>query len=354
MHYFSNKLLRGQAVLSVNTLRSREKNSYTVLYMRRMPSLAPHVVCLVFAVFLALITPVSSFAAVLYLDPPEAVFGRGDTFMMSVRVDPEEDCINAAHVELSYPKESLRAVDFSRGSSILSLWIDEPRLDVENGMVTFEGGVPGGYCGRIPGDPVQSNILGKVVFTVTDAVQGVAEVSISPRSELYRNDGLGTKVALTVQGSRITLVPEPQLSENEWLSAVGADTIPPDAFSVELETMRGVFGGDYFAVFSTVDKQSGLDHYEIFEREAWKTIESPYRLKDQALRYPVQIKAIDKAGNERLGEFDENTVPKREFAPEQYAIIGGIALVLLLALFVRIRTRRAQSNDSTPPQTGAA
>ena len=95
------------------------------------------------------LVPVFAQAATLYIDPGSGIFGVGDTFVASVRLTTEGDCVNAAGVTLTYPKESLKAVDFSRGSSIISLWVGDPKIDQNAGTVTFEGGVPGGYCGAI-------------------------------------------------------------------------------------------------------------------------------------------------------------------------------------------------------------
>src|SRR6185369_401021 len=117
--------------------------------------------------FLLSASPASASAASLYLDPGSGTYGPGDTFILNVRLNNEGECINAANVVLTYPTASLRAADFSKGGSILSLWVIEPQIDTKAGTVTFAGGIPGGYCGRIAGDPSLTNVIGKVVFTVT-------------------------------------------------------------------------------------------------------------------------------------------------------------------------------------------
>ncbi len=291
--------------------------------------------------------PLSADAAVLYLDPPTGTYGRGDTFTMQVRVNNEDECINAAHIEIHYPTTLLRAVDFSRGSSIFSLWVEEPTIDTEKGTIRFAGGVPGGYCGRIPGDPVLSNILGRIVFTVLGGDNESARVAVSKGSLVYLNDGLGSEATVKTEDAVLTIGPVPLLPQNEWLNEVGEDTTPPDAFQIHIDSTQGVFDGKYYAVFSTVDKQSGLDHYEIFERGAWKRIESPYKLRDQVLRDTLEIKAIDKAGNERLGTYDPSSIPERKTSPHDYALIIGIVVLLFGAGVARWYTRQkaAQGED---------
>jgi len=278
---------------------------------------------------LLILTPVSVSAASLYLDPDMGTYGPGDTFIVNVRLNTDGDCVNAANVVLNYPAGSMRAVDFGKGGSILTLWVIEPKIDTKAGTVTFAGGIPGGYCGRIQGDPSLTNTIGKVVFTVTNASAGSASIRISNASALYLNDGLGTKVTPEVTNATFKLSPEPTLSENPWLSEVGDDKVPPDPFDVIIESTRSVFGGKYYAVFSTVDKQSGLDHYEMVINGTWQRVTSPHVINDQTLQSGIEVRAIDKAGNIRLGTYIEGSAPPRETSPEDYA-----ALLIILALLV--------------------
>jgi hypothetical protein len=280
---------------------------------------------------LLILLPVSAAASTIYVDPQGGTYGRGDTFIALVRIDNEKDCINAAHVEVDYPAQILRAVDFGKGDSIFSLWAEEPVINTEKGIVTFSGGIPGGYCGRIPGDPVLSNVLGKIVFTVTDASQSTADIRIASSSVVYLNDGAATKAILKTAGAHYDIVATPQLSENPWLTSIKDDTSPPDAFDITIESTRGVFGGKYYAVFATVDKQSGIDHYEVLERGIWRRVQSPYELKDQYLHDAIQIKAIDKAGNERMGTYTPGSAPPRVSDPREY-ILAIIVVALLLGL----------------------
>lgn len=297
---------------------------------------------------LLLISPLTASAAVLYVEPSET-YGIGDTFIANVRLDTEGECVNAVRVVLSYPAESMKAVDFSRGGSILTLWVEEPVIDTALGTVVFSGGIPGGYCGRIPGDAAVTNILGKIVFTVRDAAKKQAIISVDPTSQVLLNDGEGTPANVTSAPATINLTTERQTDSNEWVDSVKDDDIPPDPFTIIVESTRGVFGGRYFIVFSTVDKQSGLDHYEIYERGAWKTVTSPYELKDQTLR-SLQVKAIDKAGNERMGEYIEGSAPPRvRPAYGLFSVIGLVLLLLTLIIVKRLLDRRRESYAKRTP-----
>ena len=81
----------------------------------------------------------------------------------------------------------------------------------------------------------------------------------------------------------------------------------PEEFAPQIAADPAIFEGKWFLVFSTQDKGSGVDHYEIQEtRQAemknkkWVIGESPYLLKDQGLKSYIYVKAIDKSGNERI------------------------------------------------------
>src|SRR5690606_16980494 len=101
---------------------------------------------------------------------------------------------------------------------------------------------------------------------------------------------------------------------SEWTDRVGADTIPPEKFTIYLERTPNAFSNDYYIVFNTTDKQSGIDHYEVIEEPLedqmlftwgaatapWVKARSPYMLKDQSLNSTIRVRAIDKAGNEYI------------------------------------------------------
>lgn len=296
---------------------------------------------------LLFVLPCSVGAASLYLDPSDMSVGLSDTFVLSVRLDPKGDCVNAGKVVLTYPTESLKAVDFSRGNSIFSLWVEEPKFDSQTGTISFSGGVPGGYCGRIPGDPSLTNVLGKVIFTVVGAQNKNADVNISPESELYLNDGLGTSVRPELTGTTLEIQETPVLTENPWVKEVNEDKIPPDPFDVQVESTRGIFGGKYYAVFATTDKQSGIDHYEIFEKGGWKRATSPYKLADQSLTDKIVVKAIDKAGNETLGAYAEGSAPPRQYEFSDFLPLYIVLILLVFSWFAkRYLDRRSTPTDA--------
>jgi hypothetical protein len=276
-----------------------------------------------------LLVPQMVLGATLYVDPSAGTYGLGDTFVAEIRLHSEGDCINATQVTLRYPRETLKAVDFSRGDSIMSLWVQEPTISTAAGTVTFAAGVPGGYCGRIQGDPSFSNVVGKVVFTVIGASAKKAALSFGRDSTLYANDGLGTEIKPKLEGALFDIVLEPQLLENPWVKMVQSDTVPPEQFTVQVESTKGVFGGKYYLVFSTLDKQSGLDHYDIFDRGGWSPVTSPHELRSQTLLENLQVRAVDKAGNVRMGLYVATSVPPLQAETDMTVIFILVALLIL-------------------------
>ena len=262
----------------------------------------------------------SAHAARLYIDPAAVSIHRGDTVTLSVRIDTNEgECINTADATIHYDP-SIRAVDVSRGNSIFSLWVEEPTINEAEHTITFAGGIPGGYCGRLPGDPKLTNIIAELVFRLPGTSIGTkdtneASVWFDDSTQVLLNNEFGSQAPLQTNGAKLDLLRTPgPVQSDDWNSRVVEDVIPPADFTVTLAKDSTAFSGKYFVVFTTQDKQSGIDHFEIMEEPfkdfnlfrwgradaPWATIQSPYVLKDQSLNSTIRIKAIDKAGNETI------------------------------------------------------
>src|SRR5882724_7164602 len=59
-----------------------------------------------------------AYAALLYLVPASSTFQPGETATLDLRIDPQGECINAAGIDIGFPKDLVQAVDVSRGNSI--------------------------------------------------------------------------------------------------------------------------------------------------------------------------------------------------------------------------------------------
>lgn len=310
-------------------------------------------------------------AATIYIDPGIATIYRGDAITTSVRLMPDKDsgeCINTVDAVISYP-ENIQPVDISIGRSIFNVWVESPVINKENRTITFAGGIPNGYCGRVDGDPGLTNVIADIVFRSpgfqvgiggSETDDNVAVISFLPETSAYLNDGQGTKAELRTLSSTITLEKTAGSGiQDDWREVVQRDDFPPEQFSITLATDTAAFGGKYFIVFSTTDKQTGISHYEVIEEPAsefgrfeWGRTDAPwirvdgntYLLKDQSLNSIIRVKAFDKAGNEYIAtlipDIGLRTVSDSEIT--YYVIIGtGVFLVsLIIGLIVFFYKRR--------------
>lgn len=328
------------------------------------------------AIMLVCTMPVQAWAAHLYLDPPGTTHGRTDTFLVPVRIDPQGSCINAVSVHLAYNPTMLSVVDVGVGSSIVSLWTVRPTIERgptgEVGRVVLEGGIPGGYCGRVSGDLGAADVLAELVVTgrspygeeSAEAVR--TSIVVDPATAVYRNDGTGAAADLTVLGADLTFIAASSSPVNAWLETVKEDTIAPELFEITLVEGPSVGSNKHYIAFSTTDKQSGIDHYEVLEtdpdrfgfltwvpREShWVRGESPYVLRDQELRSKVLVKAVDKNGNERVVEYTPPlsllhvlTYPALLLPILALLVCVGGAVFGIVAWVFRVRGRRPRATS---------
>ncbi len=302
-------------------------------------------------------------AALLYFDPGTAELHRGDSMTASLRIDTDEgECINTVDAVLSYDP-NIKIVDVSRGDSILSLWVEEPTIDEQNHQIRFAGGLPGGYCGRIQGDPALTNVLVTLVlrspgFSVGGASSPSATIAVAEGSQVLLHDGLGTPATLLTQDLTVGLLSSVGNAPlDPWTQEIENDTEAPSDFTVTLTKDDTAFSGKYFIVFNSIDKQSGIDHYEVMEEPfiefytfkwgradaPWVVALSPYVLNDQTLNSTIRVKAIDKAGNERIATLVPDTA-LRSISRDRLLmlfVVGGFSIILI-ALVVYALWRRRQ------------
>ncbi len=319
------------------------------------------------------IAPVSAHAAFLYLDPSDSVVYRGDTVTISLRLDTDDgECINTIDAVIAY-EGGIRAVDVSRGNSILNLWVEDPKIDETARTISFAGGITGGYCGRAQGDPSLTNVIADLVFQSPGFAIGGGDsssnpsVTISDDTSVLMNDGFGTEAVLRTQNAHITLEDKPgTLRTDEWSNRVAEDTIPPSDFVITLARDETAFSGSYFILWNTQDKQSGVDHYEVMEESLkdfyaftwgradapWIIAESPYILKDQTLNSTIRVKAIDKAGNETIAVLVPNEVLRtlsfnRIITVVLIVGVGFLSILLIAFVLIKRKKRLVETYDDS-------
>ena len=283
---------------------------------------------LLIVLIISFILPTVVFGATLYLEPAEGQHYLEDVFVMEIKLNTEGQEINTVKVDLTFSQELLEIKDFSKGNSILTLWPEEPSFSNQTGKIYFLGGIPGGYSGK-------DGFLGKIIFKANK--EGEATVQIEEDSQVLLNDGLGTLAKLTTRGAIFRVLAEKrEVPEDEWKKVLKKDKIPPDPFEIKIGKEATVFEGKYFIAFSTIDKQTGIDYYEVKEgKRVWEKAESPHLLEDQSLRSKISVKAVDKAGNERISEYFP---PKKPF-PYWIIVLILVGIGVIWVILKRIRKR---------------
>jgi len=244
-------------------------------------------------------------AAVFYFEGA-GQYHQGDIFIVQLRMDPEGECINAVEAHLSFPPELLAVQGLGIGQSLISFWPQEPQFSNEEGMVSFTGGIPGGYCGELAGNPGRTNLLLNLALHVKESptLEGLSggRLLFLPSSRALLNDGLGTIAHLDLQDFPFSVLPVfSGERKDEWQDLLKSDTTPPEPFEVVIKQDKTLFNGKFFLIFSTTDRQSGLDFYQVKEGASpWRGAASPYVLEEQDVRGIIKVRAVDKAGNERI------------------------------------------------------
>jgi hypothetical protein len=264
-------------------------------------------IAIVFSGVIILIFPFQLFSAEIFVSGDHENIKQGEIFSISVLINAQE-ALNAVEGKLLFPADLLRIEAIHDGNSIINFWIEKPHLESE-GVISFSGVTPGGFTGTITkGLTVKDKIIFSVVFQAQK--EGSGKFLFSD-TKVLANDGLGTQVVLVNRYKNFFV--KGYLNEhNDFQKDTVAvfDIDSPEIFSPEISRNEHVFSGQWFLSFSTVDKHSGISHYEVQEVpfkflklfKEWKKVESPYILENQNRKSFLFIKAVDNAGNERIIE----------------------------------------------------
>jgi len=291
--------------------------------------------------------PLRAEAATLYFTaPPEQVF-VGDEFMVEVRLESRGDAINAVRADIGFAPDALSTLSLSRGDSILRLWPEEPSFANVSGNVSFVGGLPH------PGFSGARGLIGTMVFSAERA--GKIELQFRETSEALRNDGTGSRVPLSLGRFAISVL-EPPVGYTPRVISQAPDRSPPDQFEPVIGRSADAFDGNYFVAFSAYDRGSGIDRYEVQEiingiEYPWRTKTSPAVLEYQSGDLRVRVKAIDRAGNETIGEVRADLPPSTPTPLPIFAILAAAALVILA--FLMLRKKRPVDGGRSGGASGA-
>lgn len=245
----------------------------------------------------------------------------GAELEVKVLLNPGNEEVNAISAEINFPTDLLVLKNIKDGNSIISFWVEKPQ-ETSQGKVSFSGIMPGGYYEK-------NGYLLSLIFKAAKAGTGAIKIN---SSQVLKNDGIGTALAVATTPLKIGILEKetdqgaPEVP-SELVYNFNLDNDEPEIFYPQISSDQNLFSGQWFLVFATQDKGSGIDHYEVKEgRENFIRAESPYLLKNQQLNVPLAIKAVDKNGNERIMEMPAKNKP---WYADKY--FYGIIIVLILS-----------------------
>ncbi|MDO8505847.1 MAG: hypothetical protein Q7S48_04710 [bacterium] len=165
-----------------------------------------------FVTAVMLLCPLGGEAAVYMLGVPLETAMVGEEFEIKIGIDAQEDKINVVDVRAILP-QGVEFVRFIKDQSAISLWVKEPEYDKEARTISFIGGVPGGFAGRVI-------LLGVVVKS---KLSGIYTVGVDPASQAYVNDGVGTQALLQFQDATVEIKGSQRLTSRwAWMAlAIG-------------------------------------------------------------------------------------------------------------------------------------
>lgn len=264
-------------------------------------------------------------ASQLSLEP--SLDAEGDRWL-SVWLDTEGKKVNAIEFQATFSPENVQIWEIAQGNSLLSFWLQQPSFSNETGIVSFSGIIPGGFEGR------------GVLLELKVVPQGQEVISfVLENTRVLLHDGQGTQDPVN---STIIIAPSAFSAAAVRRNPAEGDRQPPEPFNLFLGHDVSLWDSRYFVSFSTVDKGTGIDYYEVMEVVAgkdippdsrWERVQSPYLLKDQSLRKDVYVRAVDREGNFVVAKLPAQS--PQGTSRKWWALLG------LPALIVVIRYRRA-------------
>ncbi len=147
----------------------------------------------IFISFLVLTSGIE--AATLNFIPESEIFGIGQEFFVDVKVNTDNDFINAVQSTITYPNDKLEAIGTEKINSIFNFWVEEPIIFNDKGVIGFIGGTSSGASGD------SLHIL-RIKFKAIGV--GSAEIGMYD-SAVTANDGKGTNVLSEVKNTIVVI-----------------------------------------------------------------------------------------------------------------------------------------------------
>ena len=272
-------------------------------------------------------------ATIVHFDLENPAIYEGDTFMASMKISTPDRSINVVDGTILYNPNKLEIKEVITGGSLFTLWPKLPVFSNDKGTLSFVGGAPSGFQGE------RGEVL-KIIFIAKSA--GESKIDFLDGFSIFLHDGQGTQINPGLRPLLLNILTRPPEIpvKDEWRDLLEKDKTQPEFIEAIISRDAHIFDNQYFVSFFAVDKDSGIDYYEIKEGDRdFIRAESPHLLQDQSLKSIVQIKAVDKAGNEAV------VVPQISVPPEipsvKYLIwiLVGVAILAIIIAVIR-RSRK--------------
>ncbi len=288
-----------------------------------------------FTMIFALLFPISTFAATIYTEVSRNTVSVGDVFIVAFKINSESAVLNTVDGE-ALLKGNVAVQEFSLANSSFGLWPRTPSLAKDGKTVSFIGGVPGGF-----------SIEGATLFKMIVEAKKEGLVTIAPQNvSVFLNDGKGTKVPVQLKGVNINVVAKKPSTnnQNDWVSIVSQDTIPPEDFIIVSGQESNLYNGKKFVYFSAIDNQSGIDHYDVSENggPVVKT-GSVYVIQNQDQDVRLVVTAYDKAGNKKVSVLEPGKT-------SSWITVVVIVAFLIIIFFIYRKFRKSKKNNAQPSQ----
>lgn len=275
---------------------------------------------LVLIFVITLFSAETALAGELNLRPPSERIVDGQEFLVSLYYDTGNDLINALEGRISYPDHLIELIDIREGNSVINFWVESPRVS-EVGDIVFSGITPGGFRG--------GELL---IFTMRFLAKEVGSGTLNLEDiRAFLNDGSASGASVSTKTLDLAILPAGGDEKQEIL----IDREPPEDFLPMIGRDDSLYGGKYFLVFHTQDKQSGIKAYYVKEGffGKYREARSPYLLDSQSLNKRIYVKAVDLAGNERVSVI----YPEDVGSPYIMAALWIIIIAGVLMLFYRLK-----------------
>jgi hypothetical protein len=108
--------------------------------------------------------------------------------------------VNAIELYINFNPNRLQIVEPTGQQSIIGLWVEPPAYSNTSGTLKLVGTIPGGIT-------TKSGVIAKITFK--GIASGDTQLTVSTRSQVLANDGLGTPIVANFGSALYTITPKP-------------------------------------------------------------------------------------------------------------------------------------------------